>query len=162
MINVNFKKIKYYALPIHSRGFTLIETLLIVAIAVGIFALSAPYTMNFYKSNLIEDSRSNIADTLQRAKHNAALQKNDSSFGVHFDQTANTYTLFQGDDYSTRDDTQDEVYTIIDQIILSGLEDVIFSKLSSIPRATGTITLIYGNFIKEIIIDDSGLVSKVD
>ena len=76
-------------------GFTMIEVLLVVAIGAGIFALSAPYSLNFYHTQLINDTQSNIIDALQRARHYAILQKNDSDFGVHFDLNIRSFVLMK-------------------------------------------------------------------
>lgn len=142
------------------KGFTLIEILLVVSIAVGIFILSAPWTLSFYHTQLIEDVRSNVIDALQRARHNAILQKNDSPFGVHLD--SDSVTIFQGATYLERVEDQDQDIPVISGIIFSGLEDVIFSKLTGLPSATGIITIGHDTISKEILISESGDISKVE
>jgi len=143
-----------------SKAFTLIEVLLVVAIGAGIFALSAPYSLNFYRTQLINDAQSNVMDALQRARHYAVLQKNDSNFGVHFSTASSTYTLFQ-DSYSV-DNINNEVFSVISGITFTGEEDIIFSKLTGVTSTTSTTTLTYGTISRSISIDESGAVSKVE
>jgi prepilin-type N-terminal cleavage/methylation domain-containing protein len=145
-----------------NKGFSLVELLLVVAIAAGIFAFSAPFGMNFYRTQLLGDVQSNLIDALQRARHNAVLQKNDSNFGVHIE--SGSYTLFQTPDltYDNRVSAQDEVFPVINNITFSGPTDIIFSKLTGAPNATGTVAIAYDIITKGIIVDSSGGISKND
>lgn len=149
-----------------SQGFTLIEILLVVGISVLIFAFSTPYSLNFYRTQLVEEVRNNVISALQQARHNAVLQKNDSSFGVTLSEVSDSYVLFQGEDYNDadgvngRDSSLDEVYPVISEITFSDLTDVVFSKLTGLPSATGTITISYDSVVKTILVEDFGVVSK--
>lgn len=146
---------------LNNKGFTLFELLLVVSIGAVIFLFSAPYGLNFYRSQLAEEARSNIIDGLQRAKHNAVLQKNDSNFGVTLGGVPHSYVIFQGSNYETRDSSQDEVFLIIEEINFSGLSEVAFSKLTGLPSITGSIYINYGSVSKGIMIEDSGVISKI-
>lgn len=143
-----------------TKAFTLIEVLLVVAIGAGIFALSAPYSLNFYHTQLINDTQSNIIDALQRARHYAILQKNDSDFGVYLSVASSSYTLFQGDSYSVAD-INNEVFPIINSITFA-TTTIVFSKLTGVTSTTSTTTLTYGTITRNILVDESGAVSKVD
>jgi hypothetical protein len=149
-----------------NKGFSLIELLLIVAITAGIFAFSAPFGMNFYRTKLLGDTQSNLIDALQRARHNAVLQKNDSNFGVKLSDINNNYVLFQTPDltYSNRVQSQDEVFTVARGITLTtGLSDVIFSKMTGLPNATGTINIFYNSDLyRGILVDNNAVLSKID
>ena len=142
------------------KGFTLIEVMLVVGITAMIFLFSIPYSLNFYRAQLVEETRSDLIDALGRAKHNAILQKNDSSFGVHI--TAGSYIIFQGADYDSRVSGQDEVFPVINEITFAGLSDITFSKLSGLPSSIGLISVAYGDIVRNIFVDYSGLVSKVE
>ncbi|MFA7252482.1 MAG: LamG-like jellyroll fold domain-containing protein [Candidatus Paceibacterota bacterium] len=145
------------------RGFTLIEILLVVGIAAGIFLLSAPYSLKFYQTQLVEEARNNLADTIQRARHNAILQKGDTDLGVSL-ADANGYTLFRGSAYNNPSDS-DEVYTwtngiTIDTSNFGDSDEIVFSKLTGQPSATGTITINFGDISRHIFLADSGSVVK--
>jgi prepilin-type N-terminal cleavage/methylation domain-containing protein len=143
-----------------TQGFTLIEMMLVIAIAAMIFLFSTPYGLTFYRTQLVEEMRSELIDALGRAKHNAVLQKNDSSFGVHI--VAGNYIIFQGADYASRTTDQDEIFPVINEITFAGLSDVTFSKLEGLPSSVGLISVAYGDIVRNISVDDSGLVSKAD
>ncbi len=144
------------------RGFSLLELLLVMTIVAVVFIFSTPFSMNFYRTQLINDVQSNLIDTLQRARHNAVLQKNDSNFGVHID--SDSYTLFQTPNlaYASRVSDQDEVFPVVGDIDFGGPAEIIFSKLTGIPSATGTIAIAYDVIVKGITVDSSGVISKDD
>jgi prepilin-type N-terminal cleavage/methylation domain-containing protein len=144
------------------RGFSLLELLFVVTIVALVFAFSTPFTMNFYRTQLINDVQSNLIDALQRARHNAVLQKNDSNFGVHI--VSGSYTLFQTPDrtYINRVSNQDEVFPVVNDIAFSGPVDIIFSKLTGLPNTTEAIVIAYDKFIRGIVVGSSGVISKDD
>jgi prepilin-type N-terminal cleavage/methylation domain-containing protein len=145
-----------------NKGFSLIELLLVVAVAAGIFVFLAPFGMNFYRTQLLGDVQSNLIDALQRARHNAVLQKNDSNFGVRI--VVGSYTIFQTPDltYASRVSDQDEVFPMVNNIAFSGPNEIVFSKLTGIPNATGTVVIDYDIITKGIIVDSSGGISKAN
>ena len=147
-----------------NKGFSLLELLLVVAMMAAVFAFSAPFTINFYRTQLVDEVQSNLIDALQIARHNAVLQKNDSNFGVHIDGDLHQYVIFQTPDltYDSHVLEQDEVFPIIDTITFTGLTDVVFSKLTGSPNATGTINIAFNNLSKGILLDDFGSLSKTD
>src|SRR3989339_267369 len=144
------------------RGFTLIEVLLVIGIAAVVFTFSAPFALNFYRTQMVEDTSSNVIDALQRARHNSVLQKNDSAFGVTMSEVADSFVLFQGANYASRDDTQDEIFSVISEISFTGLTDLVFAKLTGLPDDTGTTTISYGNVSRGIFVDAAGMIYKVD
>jgi Tfp pilus assembly protein FimT len=148
--------------PKFTTGFTLIETLLVVGIIVVVFSFSVPYGLNFYKNQLVNETQINIIDALERARHSAILQKNDSNFGLALNkiENSNSYVVFQGADYDNRVTDQDDIYPVISEVVFSGLGEVVFSKLTGLPSATGTIVITYGEVFRSVIINDSGLASK--
>ena len=142
------------------RGFSLLELLLVIAIAVIIFTFSSPFILNFYRTNVVNEAQSNIIDALQRARHYAVLQKNDNSFGVSFTGLADNYVLFQGATYGA-DVTENEIFPYDGVIVTSepAIDEVVFSKLTGLPSATGTIAVGFNGFSRYILVDDSGLIS---
>ena len=143
-----------------NKGFSLLELLLVVGILAAIFSFSAPFLLDFYTNQLTGDTQSNIIDALQRARHNAVLQKNDSNFGVHI--VAGSYIIFQTPDltYTNRVSAQDEIFPVVNKINFTGPANIIFSKFTGLPSATGTIILNYGSIAKGVTIDNTGSISK--
>jgi prepilin-type N-terminal cleavage/methylation domain-containing protein len=145
----------------YKKAFTLIELLLVIAIVAIIFAFSAPYALNFYYSNILNDAQRNIVSALEQARHYAILQKNDSNFGVYL--VPGSYTIFQTPDlnYENRVEAQDEVFPMIDQISFA-TTTVIFSKLTGVVSTTSTTTLSYSGLNKVIVVEESGNIYEAD
>lgn len=143
-------------------GFTLVELLLVIAVAAVIFIVAAPFSIWFYHNQLLDEARSNIINTLSQARHNAVLQKNNSEFGVKINSTDHNYVLFQGFSYAAKVDEYDETYDLLNTITASEPTEIVFAKLTGLPSATGTITLTYESLTKGILITDTGTVSKVE
>jgi len=113
-------------------GFTLIEILITVSLIsiLGFFLFSIG--LNFYKSQQLETQAQEILQTLRRAQSKAMAIELDSTFGVYL--TDDNYTLFKGTSYATRDVQYDEVFDLPQIINVSGLSEVVFSKVEGIPN----------------------------
>ncbi len=145
-----------------SRGFTLIEILIVIGIAAIIFLFSAPYSLNFYKNQIVDDTQSNLIEVLQRARHNAILQKNDSDFGVKINNDEHNFVLFQGVSYDERVGAYDEVYDLIPSIVITDLTEIVFSKMTGLTETVGTTTITYDNTAEAIFTEGFGTISRVE
>jgi prepilin-type N-terminal cleavage/methylation domain-containing protein len=151
-----------------NKGFTLIELLLVIAIIAILSYLAVPIGMNFYRSQTVEGARSQLIESLGRARRNAVLMKADSQYGVKIlsaDGELTSFTLYKGEVYdSSRDETYDEVYAQAPNMTISfsGTDELVsgdinFAKLSGATEAMGTITVTHdGGESRSIIIDDFG------
>ncbi|HSX18140.1 MAG TPA: type II secretion system protein [Candidatus Saccharimonadales bacterium] len=123
----------------HSFGFTLIELMLSIAIVSLLAGLSLPVYASFNNRNDLDLATQNVASTLRRAETYSRGAKADNSWGV--ERQSGKVTLFKGTSFVGRDTTFDESTTIPPSVALSGLNEVLFSKLSGLPTTTGNIIL---------------------
>ena len=137
-----------------SKGFTLVEMLLVIGIAITIGALAMPVAVNFYVSQGLDETTRDIVETLRRARSQAITQYNDSAFGVRFEW--GSYILFQGSSYASRTQSEDETFTFITGTGTSGITEVVFAKLTGKPNSTGTLTVATGNKSQNISINVQG------
>lgn len=140
------------------RGFTLLETLLVLSILSALVFLTAPIGLTFYQTQALDEATLSTIETLRRAKFNAIFQRNDSAFGVKF--MSDSYTLFQGDSYTSREENEDELFLLPADITTSGISEIVFSKMTGVPNSTGTITLTLGTRDESIIVDDPGVIDR--
>lgn len=141
-----------------ARGFSLIELLLSIAIIAILTGLSLPIYASFQNRNDLDLKTEGIASTLRRAQTYARGVKNDDQWGVRVQSTA--ITLFKGSVFASRDTAYDEPVAIPTGMTVSGLTEVLFSKLSGAPNTTGTITLTTSaSDSKVITINAKGMVS---
>ncbi len=150
------------------KGFTLFEVILVVAIVSIVVGFTTSLGINVYNSSVFAGTRSQMADTLVRARANAIVQKNDRSHGIYMStSSAPHYVLFEGDDYANRAQEADEIinlpsdtYVVFSAGFMNGDEaTVLFSKRTGLPNATGTITLYRQGLSRSIIINDFGFLS---
>ncbi len=142
-----------------TRGFTLIEILLSVAIISLVTGMSLPLLASFNDRNDLDLTTQSIVSQLRRAQTYARGMSGDSQWGVH---TPNgSATFFKGTAYASRDAAYDEPTDISTTITVGGLSDIIFAKLDATPSTTGNITLTNANTneTRTVTINAKGMVS---
>lgn len=140
----------------NKNGFTLPELLIVIGIT-SLFALMLiPISLSSLQSQTIGDETLNMKSVLRRAAGQAEFQKNDSDHGISF--LADSYVLFSGSTYSTRNTTLDEVFDLPSSLTVSGMNEVVFEKGTGIPTTSGTLTIDFQGKQKSISINEYGLV----
>ena len=142
---------------IEMRGLTLLEILLVVGIVAILVSLTLPLGLDFYRSQQLETQSQGVIQALRRAQLKAISVESDSSFGVYL--TDDNYTLFKGSSYLTRDADFDEVFDLPMIITVSGLQEIVFSKLEGKPNITGNIILSGDSDSRTININEMGRIN---
>lgn len=149
-----------YFLPA-SKGFTLIELIIVMAILAVVGALSVPFIQSFQVSSNLSTHTTTITQTLRRAQQQAIAGQNSSSWGVYFDDGVKMFILFLGNDFATRDQSYDlatdypEVFTVTTNFA----DEIYFSIFSGQPSTVGTVNVSsLNNETKTISIDSFGLI----
>ena len=141
----------------NSRGFTLIEVLLSISILSIIAGLSIPVYQSFLARNDLSNSAESTASALRRANSYARGVKDDSTWGVKVQSSA--ITLFKGASFASRDTTYDESVSM-PGITAAGMDEILFTKLTGVPSANGTITLTTtNNETRTVTLNAQGMVA---
>lgn len=139
-------------------GFVIIEILIAIAIISSVAFLATPLYTNLQVSTQLNESVTELIQTVRLAQVKSIARVNDSSHGVYFQ--SDKYTLYQGGSYSGRNSSYDKVVTIEEALTLSNdltSNEVNFSRGLGSPNATGTITITHDvQGTKNISIDDLG------
>ena len=122
-----------------SKGFTLVEILIVFSIIVVVSAVTIPLYNRWQVANTIASEKTEVAQHLRLAQTRARSGLGDKNHGLYFQ--SNNYTIFEGDDYLTRDQGEDEFYYLPTSVVISGFSEIIFIKQTGIPNITGTLTL---------------------
>lgn len=140
------------------RGFTLVELLIVIAVASLVSLLTLPVGIKFFQSQTLDETSSDILNTLRRAYSQAVFQKNDNAFGVKF--LSGSYVLFQGSSYAARTISEDESFTLPGGVTTSGIDEIVFAKLTGIPNTTGALTVTLGSDSQALDINSHGKIER--
>ena len=139
-------------------GFTLTEILLVVSLIVILAAFTIPVYQSFQVKTDLDIAATTLAQSLRRAGLLSRGAKGDSSWGIK--AFPNNFILFKGASYSLRDPSSDELSEFPGSLSFSGLDEVVFSKLTGEPNQVGgfIITASTGD-VKNISLNSKGTVS---
>jgi prepilin-type N-terminal cleavage/methylation domain-containing protein len=124
------------------QGFSLVETLVVIALVVFVAALMVIGFRNFASFQQYNQALESVEFILEESRLSAKSAVGDSSHGVKFTNTS--ITRFVGDTYSAGD--PQNITTTFNLVTLSysfsgGVDEVVFAKLTGLPSATGTVTV---------------------
>ncbi len=126
-------------MKIQQSGFTLVEVIITIAIIVVVAAVTIPLYSYWQNLSVLDSSRFEVLQDMRWAQDKASAGLNDSDFGVYF--TSNTYVIFQGTTFATRDIGQDIERKVPTMIVISGISEVTFDKKTGDPSVSGAVIL---------------------
>ncbi len=99
-----------------------------------------------------------VAQTLRRAQMESQAMRGDKTWGVYIGN--GSITLFRGPMYGVRDEEYDEENGFPSTISSSGVNEVVFNRLTGDPQTTGVITLSSTNGdVRTLTINEKGTIS---
>lgn len=127
-----------------SLGFTLLETVMVIAIVTLLLAFSLTAFRNLGDNEALGKDAALVTAILAQARSLALSSKNNDQFGVHL--TSSSVTLFEGTSYvagasTNRTDSLNSRVTITAISLSGGGSDIIFRQLTGDTTNSGTVTL---------------------
>lgn len=139
-------------------GFTLPEVLLSITLLSIIGGMTIPMYRTFMIRNDLDIATITIAQNLRRAQSLSESGDGDITWGVRVG--VGSILIYKGASYVLRDSSFDENTSIPTTIVPTGLVDVVFSKITGTPSATGTFILTSQyNETRTITINEKGMVN---
>ena len=123
------------------KGFTLIETLIVVGLLAIIGGFTVAVNINDLRGSAFRDERSTLIIALQKARSAALNNINLAPHGVALSPSAHPgkYVVFEGDDYASADHALDEVlggeYAV--SFVPGSPTEVVFAQLSAEAECDG-------------------------
>ena len=129
-----------------SKGFTVLEMLVVMGLLAIVSALGLFMSMDSYRGGSFRNERDTIVTALQTARSQAMNNiclgsgcTDGKAHGVHFE--IGKYIIFQGNAYSSSDPLNQTIASNDPNVVVTGPADVIFSQLSGQVAAAGTIAV---------------------
>ena len=140
-----------------SRGFTLIELIIVIALAVIIFSFTVGVGSDFYLSQSLIAERDSVVSLLRRARIKAMNNTRQSNQGLFI--AAGEYVIFEGDTYAGRSVDFDEVFPRAGRVQISGPSEIVFNSSEGSSSASGTISIVSGAGTAKILVNSEGRIS---
>lgn len=140
-----------------TKALSMLEILIVIAIFMVIMGAATTQMVSFFFGNDLEVGTQQFTSTLRRANALASNQVNDSAWGVQFDESAGTYTLFSGTGYETRTTSLDQVLSLpasvsFSSIVLNGGgTGVVFDQGTGVTSQYGSIVLMAADEVKALV-----------
>lgn len=157
--------LKTYILKSHTKGITLIEVIIVIALLTILAQISLSGDISFYRKKTFNEEVDNLYLSFMRTRvtsmHNVCYGiscTDGKPHGVHIE--ADRYVLFQGNLFSHRDVAYDEIVFFPPSVSATSLGDVVFEQLSGNTNA-GTITITDGESrVAQILVNTEGRIEK--
>ena len=149
-------KIENLKLKISQRGFTIVELLVVMAIAAVMMGLGLFLSADFYRSSSFQSDINSIAAAAPKARSQAVNNINAAPHGIHLDSAG--YTIFQGSSYLARIQSEDEILTGNPSFTFSGPTEIVFTQLSGESTANGNLIITNGIKTATISFNSEGLI----
>lgn len=140
------------------RGFTLIEILLTMSLVAIVALVSSPFYGRFIVSQETSVALDELEGSLRKAQAYALVGKNDARWGVTIDTSR--IVLFQGNSYAGRNAAFDEVYDIRGGVEITGVGEVVFSRVTGRPDTTPTVTVSGSGVTETFVLNSEGVLEK--
>jgi prepilin-type N-terminal cleavage/methylation domain-containing protein len=137
------------------RGFTLFEIVVSLSILAVLFGIGVPITSRMYQGFLATLSTRQVAGVLRSASNHALSDVDGVSHGVYVQGSATV--IFQGSSYATRDPDFDKKTELFSEVY-SGPTEIVFSRISGFPNATGTWTFVRAGASSTVSVNEVGAI----
>lgn len=127
------------------KGATLLEIIVGIAVLFILVAIALP-SSSIQKTTDIQIDAQQIVSTLSLAQSRTTASESASQHGVFFNSIDNTFTLFEGSDYASRNTGEDEVFTLsssveIFSVNFAGGDEIVFERIYGSTLQSGSLVI---------------------
>lgn len=140
-----------------SKGFTLVELLLVVSIITILSAVSIPAFSGFQKSQTLNDSAKRLKSDLRYIQNKSLSSVNGKAWGVHLTDNSSSYQFF----YCTPDSLSYEEYLFSVTSRCTGSTIVPFTSTAVVIRTSTFSDIVFDNLNGTLVADGSLPVSDL-
>lgn len=127
-----------------SRGFTLLEIIIVISILAILLSIILPSLTNFRQKSILNTETQEMTTLINKARLSSMSSKNDQQYGIHFE--AGKIVLFEGTTYTAGAGTNEEhlfntALTLAPITINGGGAETVFQKITGSTNQNSTTTL---------------------
>ena len=127
------------------KGTTILEVIIGIAVLFILAAIAIPSASTPTVIDIQVDTQQ-IVSTLSLAQNRTMASEASSQHGVFFDVMGNTYTLFEGSDYASRNTSEDEVFALSRSVAISlvsfgGGDEIVFERIYGSTVQSGSVVI---------------------
>ena len=140
------------------KGITFIELILVLAIMLTLSVMAPVFYSRFLLQNSTINATDQLVGSLRKAQMYSMMSKEGSEWSVNV--SSNTITLYKGSPPYVPS-SFDEKFDLNPNVLVSGITDVAFARITGRPGSTTTVTISSpGNNPQQIIVNSEGVVNR--
>ena len=125
--------------PHSASGFTIVEIIVVMALILVLFGISAPFLYRFYNNFEVRSERDSLVAYLRQTRNISVADQQQSNHGLY--KTSTQYIIFKGSSYSDRDPYYDQIFPRSTGVAVSGPSQIVFQRRSGrTPKVSYTLT----------------------
>lgn len=136
-----------------TRGFTLIELMLVLGLLTILISITISSYNYFMEPENLASAKIGVVEAVRLARIRSQSGNGDSTWGVKL--TSTEVVIFKGASYTMRDPEYDQSLDLLGTIP-SGVNEIVFDKISGLTSTTGIITLTNNFGSINILINEKG------
>lgn len=142
-----------------SRGFTLIEFMLVMALFLILAGMAPAFYSRFLLQDAVAETADRLAFSLRNAQGFALSGKEGTPWGVAI--SGDSIVLFSGTSFATRNAALDRRVAVPSAVTIGGFTETVFSRVTGMPTAPLTISLTAsGGASRTVVMNSFGVVSR--
>ncbi len=133
-----------------NKGFTIIEIIISITIIAILAAIGITTFFSLKRNSDLNNATQEIANVLRLAQNKTIAYESSGRYGVYFDTTTSpqSYTLFKGGNYASREVLEDKVYFLPDTVEFQGIDfqgsnEIVFDRLTGYVDNWGSVSLAF-------------------
>lgn len=142
-----------------SRGFTVIEFLLVMAIFFVIAGAAPAFYSRFFFQDAVSETAERLAGSLRSAQGLALTGKGGAPWGVSIND--GSIIVFRGTSFAMRNSALDRKVSIPSSVLIAGFTETVFARVTGLPVAPATISITaLGGATRTLVLNAQGVVSR--
>lgn len=140
-------------------AFTLTEIILVIALVTIVSSIGVAVGIQAFSAQQLSANRDLLVSSLYQAQASARASVNNTNWGVHI-TSANELYIFSGNDFASRDTTEDISFNLSNNVEITGTTEIVFTRVSGLPDSIASFVLTDSGTSLTINVNDLGTIDQ--